>query len=924
MNQMGWRRLIFVCFCLLQIVFCYPLYASPSVSVTAKQRIVTVQQRGIVTLPFTVTNRGTKTLILDEKVDLPTDWRILAKRGSFTLAPGESILRLVHVLASSNIPAGKHTIPYHVISRDTLAIHAEEKINVVIHSTSKLLISTLEKPELVLSGEEYSIKVRAENKGNSALSLTVSVKDTLGYLVSFEPRHLQLAPSSSQVITLKSSIPANLKKSLSHTLKLSLRGSISEDKNISTQVISRIPMGTGLYHRLPTTISSNYIDDGRNSALQTELIARGSLDEQGEHYIDLLYRDEWSDTSTSFSGHSEQHITYQHKALSLHLGDRTFPVAGITNNGFYGRGYEASYHPSNQNWSARAFSVEQRPENNDSGSDTTAEMQGFEIGYQHSDNLELAFNIISKETDRNSQKNERLSGFELYWDKYAEAEINFSMAHDKDGGAFKFEQNGTLGALSYDIEVERAGTAFDGRISDIERQRFTGIYHVNNKKNYLRTSLFHSKANLDKDNTQRIPEEKRINVGFGHYFGNNIQDSLYTELFIKEAKDRRSESDLNYSEQGIRVDYNKSIHQTLGLNAVVEYAQKNDNINDQKSDQTRGGLTLAYTPSEKYYFGFNIDSLQRNNESGYNTGEQLSYGLNASVRFNAKQRLSGYWRRSENSDSNNQNLHVNYSHTFQNGMTLGASISTDLKQDEMNDLSYLLKISAPFDAPLYRYKNIATVSGKITDYASRQPIANLVIGIAGQYAVTDKNGYYQFKAIRAGKYSVTTDLSRTNFTNYFLEDAKYQAVALVANQATVHNIVLAQGTGVSGQVLNHAMHHSPAAKSGVVGQDGSDLQATNGIGGLLITLTHHADNTQTYKILTNEGGYFYFNGIKAGQWKIQASDPEGVIKESRLEKAQRTINLEMGEDKKITFKVIPLIKKIKKIGPSIGFSVMGE
>lgn len=931
MLKMGWVKPAWACLLILQLIFAGSVYASSSVSVTIKQRLIVAQQRGIVTLPFTVINQGTEALTLHEKVDLPDGWRILAERGAFTLAAGERTVRLVHLLASGDVPAGKYTIPYYVISRDQLAVRAEENIDVVIHSTSRLTLDTIEKPELVLAGEEYAVKVRAENKGNAPLALAVNVRDPSAYLTSVEPRHLQLAPSESAIITIKSAVPAGLKKSLTHTVKLSLQGkSVAEDKNIVTQIIARIPEGTGLYHTLPTSITSHYTDDGSRSGLQAEFTARGSIDEQGKHFIDLLYQDTRESTSSSLGSNSEQRVTYQYNAISIHLGDRTFPVAGITDNGFYGRGFEAGYHPVNQNWAVRGFSVAQHPEDdNDPDSDSQTEMQGFEISYQYSDSLALAFNMINSDDADNSQKNELLTGFEVYWDKYEAAEINFSMAQDKDGDAFRFEQNGRLGALSYDLEIERADGTFDGRINDVERQSFTGIYHINDKQSYFRTNLFHSKNNLSKDITRRISEENNISLGFGHYFEENIQDSLYTELFARTLEDKREASDLYSSEQGIRIDYQKSINQNLSLNTIIEYAQQDDKINREISDKLRGSLTLAYVPSDKYHFGFNIDSLQTDDDPEDTPENHLSYGLNAAVNFSPGQRLSGYWRHSENSGSSSQNLHISYHHTFRSGMTLGASVSTDLQQDDTNELSYRLSLSVPFDVPLYKYKNIGSVTGKIIDRPSRKPIPDTVVGIAGQYAVTDENGNYRFKAVREGKYNVTTDLSRTSYSNYFLEDAEYREVVLIANQATEHNIALAPGTGVSGQVLNHTVHHTAAIKDTTAMQNSvidnnAGLQPAGGIGGLLVTLVSHEDDAKEYKTLTNEGGYFYFNGVKAGQWRIQVSDPDNLIKEARLEESQRTIELNIGEDKKVTFNAIPLIKKIKKIGPSSGFNVSGE
>ena len=922
--SLGCLKQALICFALLQLFFAYPLHAAPSVSITVKQRIVTVQQRGIVTLPFIVSSRSTKTQILNEKIELPKGWRMLAQKGAFTLAPNARSLRLVHALAPSDVPAGKYSIPYHVLSKDKLTVLAEEQINVVIRSTSKLVINTLEKPEMVLAGEDYLAKVRVENKGNSPLSLNININDVAGYLTTFEPRQLKLAPSEDGIVTVKSTIPADLKESLSHTLKLSFRGrSVSEDKTISTRIISRTPVGTGLYHSLPTTISSSYIDDGSKSALQAEIAVKGSLDEKGEHYLDLLYRDDWTSVSSPLANGSEQRLTYQFNNVAMYLGDRTVPLAGITDNGFYGRGAELSYHPANRNWTARAFSVKKRPEEEDGDTSTRSDMKGFEVGYQFNENVEFAFNMISSNDANNSQKNERIAGLEFHWDKHTEAEINFSLAKDKDGNAFQFEQNGSLGALSYDLEIARADTGFDGRINDVERQILSGVYQVNDR-NYLRANLFHSRRNLQKDIRQRIPEEKNINVGVGHYFNKNMQHSFYAELFFKKIEDKRDESDLNYTEQGIRLDYNKLINQKFELNAVFEYVQENNKIKLEQSDKTRGSLTLAYTPSEKFYFGFNVDSSLVNNDSDYNAADQLSYGFNASVNFNESQRLSGYWRYSKRAEKSSQNLHIGYHHTFQNGMALGASVSTDLLQDNTDELSYQLRLSVPFDTPIYKYKNIASVAGKITDHSTQQPIPNTVVGIAGQYAVSDESGGYRFKAVREGEYQVTTDLSRTDNSNYFLEDEKYQKVSLMANQANVHDIALVAGTGVSGQVLNHAVHRSPAAKMSLGLQDKAALKPIAGVSGLLITMVDTEDDSKVYKTLTNEGGYFHFNGVKPGQWRILASDPDGVMKEGRLVETQRIVNLKVGEEKKVTFNVIPLIKVIKKIGPSSGFNVSSE
>ena len=918
------KKAVFATYALLLLALLYPLYvySASFVDISVKQRVILAQKRGIVTLPFSVINRSARTLYLTESLDLPTGWRVLANTGSFALSAGERSLRLVHILASSDVPAGKYTIPYQLVSRDNSAIRAEKSISVVIKSTSKLSVDVVKKPDLVLAGEEYAVKVRVENQGNMPVSLGVDINDISAYLTSFKPSRLKLKPSQKAIITIHSKIPKHLKKSNFHTLKVSLKGqSIAVNKSIKTQIISFKPEGTGLYHSIPTKITATYTNDGDNGILQTELVAVGSLDEEGKHHLDLLYRDTQTSTLSSLGSDSEKRLSYNNDFFALHLGDRSFSLAGIGDEGLYGKGAEIGYHPPDKNWNIRAFAAEQdQQDNGEDGGVKKAKFSAFEVGYKFAHDFELAINTLSKENNNNKQQKETITGFDLRWDKYASAEVNLSLAKDKDGSAFRLQQYGSLGDFNYDLEIQKADADFDGRIKDIKSETITGIYSFNDKSNYLRTNLHHAQYNIDKDNSRRIVEEKNFSLGVGHYFNNLHQDSLYTELFTRETKDLRKLTDHNQIERGVRVDYQKNISQQLRLNTVFEHVVENNRITQKKSDKNRGSLTLAYTPSDKYHFGFNIDSAKSSNNSAYNTNtkDTLSYGLNAAVRFNTRQLLSGYWRHSNNNDS----LQLNYNHTFNNGISLGASVSTDTlatTTNNKNDLDYQIRLSVPLDTPLYKYGNIASLQGKVFDKELQQPVPNAIVSIAGQYAVTDKQGNYQFKAIREGKYNLTTNLTKTQLNNYLIENEQQQKATLIANKTLMHNIKLVAGTGISGQVLGYTVSNGSILQAS---DDG--IQPSGGIENLLVTLTSTDNSEIVHKALTTDGGFFSFNSIKAGQWLIQITDPRKVIKDARIEEPQRTINLKVGEEKDIVFKAIPLIKKIKKIGPSSGFNVIGE
>ncbi len=927
------KKAVFATYAVFLLVLLFPLYAFSAsfVDIIVKQRVIVAQSRGIVTLPFSVVNRSNRTLRLRESLELPEGWRILTGEDSFTLAAGERSLRLLHVLASSDVPAGKYTIPYQIVSRDKFSIHAEKKISVIIKSASKLSVEVIEKPDLVLAGEKYTVKVQLANQGNVPLLLGVDVRDRLSYLTSFAPHHLQLKASQKAIITIHAKIPETLSKSTYHNLKLLLKGrSIAESKSIKTQIIAFKPDGTGLYQTIPTKITSTYTNNGDHGVLQTELSAAGNLDEKGKHHLDLLYRDTKTNDLSVLGSDAEKRLSYNNDSFAIHLGDRSFSLAGIGDEGLYGKGVEVDYSPPGKKWNIRAFTAEQkRQDNTDNVNKDSARkfnFSGFEIGYKFSNELELAINTLSQRNNDKEQKKESISGIDLHWDKFSSAEVNLSLAKDKDGKAFRLQQYGSLGDFNYDLEVQKADADFDGLIKDIKSEAVTGIYSFNDNKNYLRTNLYHAKRNVDEDTSRNITEDKNFSLGIGHYFNNLHQDSLYTEIFVRKSRDLRQLSDYNQTERGIRLDYQKNINQQLRLNTIVEHVLNNDHIRNKKSAKNRGSLTLAYTPNDKYHLSLNIDSssIHRDNsvydnDSNYDDNS-LNYGLNAAIRFNSRQLLSGYWRHSKN----NNTLQLNYNHTFNNGITLGGSVSTDTLNNSKTDkdsLEYQLRLSVPFDMPLYKYKNIAALKGKVYDKAQRQPVSNAIVAIAGQYAVTDKEGNYLFKAIREGKYDLSTNLSKTRLNNYMIENNEQQKITLHANRTLTHNIKLVAGTGISGQVLAYTLS-SASILSGKANH--TAMKPSGGVEGLLVTLVSTDDSEIVHKALTSEGGYFSFNGIKAGKWLIQVTDPRKVLKDARLEKPQRVIELKVGKDTDIVFRAIPLMKQIRKIGPSSGFNVIGE
>lgn len=907
------KKYIVALFC--GIILLYPsfIFSASFLEVVAKQQVLTAQDRGIVTLPFTVTNHGKNTLYLAENLSLPKGWRLLTSGGTFSLKAGEQVVRLVHLLASSDISVGHYTIPYRVTSKNNTSILIEEKITVIIKSRSQLVVDIVNAPSLVLAGETYTVDVRVTNKGNSSVALDVAMKDLQRYTSSFKPNKLSLKPSQSALINIQATIPNKLDNSSYHKLKLSFHGaSISSEKTINTQVIARIPNGLGKYHTLPTETMLSYHHNKNYSSLQKEFKATGKLDEAGEHSIDLLVRDTKNTNDSNFVLSAERRLSYKNTEFDLHLGGHSFALKGITSTGFYGEGAEINYHPSQQRWNIRTFKAQHKKTENHSDDTETS---GVELSYQFDDNLELAANILLKKDTHRYQ--EKTLGLSAKWDASDNIDIEASYAKDKDGSAYKIHQNAYLDSLNYSLELQRASPFFDGKIKDTQSERATGIYSFNDDKNYIRSSLYHNKRNLNKDIKQQIYEEKKVTFGVGYYFDNNNKESLYAELFKHDKKDKRLVSTLNTIEQGLRIEYKKSINNQWALNSHLEYRTVDNQTSLSQSTQRQESITLAYTPNEKYRMALNIDAGQLSKQK--KKKNTLSYGANASAQFTPQQKISGYWRHSEQKNTKNDSFQINYTYLFHKGSSINLSVSKENNSSKKTDIHYSLGISIPLDIPLYKLKNISSVEGRVIDSKTQQAIANAIVNIAGQYAVSDKLGNYKFKSIKAGSYNVNTDLSKTTQENYRVVNKLEQNINLISKQVTHHNISLSLGSELNGNVLKYI-----ASNSSIFGSSDEKLSPSGGIEGLLVTLTSTDDSRTVHKVLTLEQGYFSFKGIKEGLWQVQVSDPSKLIKSFHIDSPTKLLHIKHGEVQKVIFKAIPFIQSIKKIGPSNGFSVSSE
>src|SRR5690554_4008095 len=135
------------------------------------------------TLSLLVINHSRTAFTFSEKLELPPDWQVIIPASSFRLAPYDQQVRLVSLFIPPNSPAGSYRIGYSLASREQQSdsLHTAVKIRVAPVNAVDSLCE--EQPQVVAAGEDYTVKLRYINKGNTPVTLCFAEKNTPVYPV---------------------------------------------------------------------------------------------------------------------------------------------------------------------------------------------------------------------------------------------------------------------------------------------------------------------------------------------------------------------------------------------------------------------------------------------------------------------------------------------------------------------------------------------------------------------------------------------------------------------------------------------------------------------------------------------------------------------------------------------------------------------
>lgn len=881
---------------------------------------------GILSMSFIVTSRSDKDELFIERLQLPEGWQVVIPSGNFTLPPAETTTRIIAFQIPRNQPAGRYEVTYGVQSQKDYAIQDSDTVAIVVLPVMKLALLIEDKPESVIAGRTYKVKLRLINQSNVGLKAKLEVKSTERYPAKIEPKEVTLPAGKSEPVAVAVQTDRDERSRHTHYVHIKAESAEMGEKGASTGIsvgVEIIPEVSGeldIYHRLPAELTMRVSGEDNTAGMQMELSGEGALDEEKKRRVEFLFRGPDTDDKGMFGQYDEYKLNYFTSNIDVRSGDQSYSLSPLTSNYHYGRGAGVDLHIQESPIGFGGYYLKERWRTPDL-KETALYVTGMVT-----DSIQTRLNYLHKETDAYENVD---SIQDNIWSLEARYRLKEKMNIQMEYAYSDSDRQGGVKDDAYRIE-------WDGSIA---------------KKGYYRMAKFHAEPNYygyyhDTDSSYASLSYP-LGAGLqGHLSFNGWKDNLdlrpdistadretlweggVTYAFIKrwslsvdyghfERYDASAPRDFDYTEQAVKTGIGYTAEK-YSARIEVRTGRQKDHLTDRETTIGNYKIFVTYRPNQKTFFtiygGFgNYDTLDSSRLLGG------SNDLGASVAWNPTQNLNlDFWYTKYNFnntefDPESDSYRFSLRYRLPNRHQIGIQAERDTGKWREDETSYMLTYTIPFGIPVSKKKNVGSIKGIIYDEKApdKHGVSGVILNTNGRTAVTDANGRFIFPSAAPGVHqiyvdraSIGTERVTTQKLPITVEVAGGQSsqidVGIVASAKVFGKVLVIPGNGKEGVVVGE-----PEAKK--------EKKEPTGIADVLVEL---GNGQETLRRITDQKGEFLFESVRPGVWHMKVYD-HNIPAFHYIETAEQAINLEPGQSQEVTIRVLPKVRGIKFIDSGV-------
>ena len=570
------------------------------------------------------------------------------------------------------------------------------------------------RPDVVLAGDEYPVKLRVTNRGNSRITAQLTARSTLSFPVKMDASSFSLEAAESRDFTCTIQTDKAYAKHTQHAVTFQLAATSATGEALTARqssVVELIPRISGSrdpFHYLPMQLKLSALSETDHTLqFQAELSGAGSLDEAGKHRVDFLFRGPDVQQASLFGERDEYGASYHGEHWDIDLGDRVFALSPLTEKHTLARGVGVRWHDRDTTVGIFAMTTRFRREN-------SQEFGAF-VRQDFTPNFSLQANFLRKEGADFAHRDalpQNIATLESRYrlDKRVELRLEAGVSRSDRGDldyAYRAEARGELpGKLGYAIEHVHAGPNFRGYYSDTDSTHLT-LTKAITPAFRLRASADRYAGNLALNDVRSsvVNRENSWTAGANYDWGKNT--ALSAEWRHVERKDILEPAAYDFTSDSARLGVGQRIG-PLHFQSFLDLGTLENSITGESGPFQRYSATATWRATSRQTYSI-FGSYGPSAFTG-STEQQLSAGVSAQWRVRDIEANVSYARNQfdglTGSEQDQALASVRYEFPDKSALSLlgrwSRAVSKRAGSEVLNESAVVVSYSMPLRIPVSR------------------------------------------------------------------------------------------------------------------------------------------------------------------------------------------------------------------------------
>ncbi|NQV72680.1 mechanosensitive ion channel [bacterium] len=834
--------------------------------------------------------------------DVPTGWNVVTGSAEVVLKKSAPTVRIVVFSISKTALSDSYSLNLVLSSKEGSEI-ASHTSSVFVNKVYALSFESDALEGYAPAGMSVKPVFHLSNQGNTPITVVLSAKNREFLQIELSKAPVSILPGETKQIEALINSDANI----DHTIKAGLRfearvledDSMVQFKTLSYEVIPVYSRVKPIAAAVPLSLSFETVGDENGASPQARIA--GAFEALGGN-ISVSATLSEQPREKMFGSDRYLAVHYKRDDVMVKLGDHSANLSPLTIASEQGIG--AAVEVASGEWTVKTTAQRTRH------SFPVQERLGVSVSKSLSETSFASVNLLHRKGLYDGTIVTARSVFQPFGPTTRvdlECGIDSGKALQDPSCSAMWTQSGSKWSIR--LKGQKASKSFPGTVagvtqfSEFSSYRLNQNFRLDNSLNILSRNLGDGFSRTNRFLKSGITYSNRIKQGTLHASVHGIQSRTGYESLVEQVT--RSEIIVRSTAGYQKRNYGVTLSYELGsANSDNEGRGTFTRFKSSVRKTLRSSINLnaSYEHSAGNLTALDLEQSQ----SMYGLG--TSFAMPRGVSVSATAFISSIKTSFEQQYTS---LRTRISKTFRSGHLLSAQAQFNRSEGRIavRSADYSISYSLPMSLPFGEDEAEATLlRGTVVDQVTGQPVPNVVIFLADNISITDKQG----------RFAVPRKLDRSEYLRLDQKSIGYNRIPTTVFPLEItpedyrgHELVIP--IGPSATLTGYINIFSTVNGSDeMLGAAATDLELVGGVSGAVVQISNETHRIRTR---TDRNGKFQFGQLPEGTYKVEVIKAQ--LKDyQRLKTSSSNVILEAEAQEELVFEVVPFRKQLRIIKSS--------